>query len=133
MAKKKWTPPPPNDERLEGLAKIVFDHGLEYTNRWLASYNGPPIDPDDFYRYQQTFLLADIRLPSSRLISIQTGYGDDGGPVVLTASFRFGYYPDATNWSLHWIVQEFDATPTLIYGADSRGVLDFLNLPEEAE
>jgi len=119
---------------MTGLAAEALKNYINWLNKWFEADPLPDqvqLTEDDFYRYGETLLLGEI-LPKeedSQIIHFQAGYGDDGGPAYITAAFDLDTRYKGEPF-LMWMVQDFDSTPSLIFGADNHGVLNFLNIPQ---
>lgn len=70
---------------------------------------------EDWFKYEgETYLIESKEYDGyfkPKLVVLHAGYGDEGGPALLIASFdsnQLGYH-------MRWLMHEFDLTPQLIY------------------
>jgi hypothetical protein len=130
---------PLTEEQQETIVNSALDIFVEYLNLWMRE--GPVPDPDTHLYTREMWTTTDHdrdlygecrwkeldpeAYPDS-LVKITCSDGDDGGPNELYVGIEYGGYTDETHRledvRVHWIVQVFDTTPTLIYEVE-KGIL----------
>ena len=129
---------PKQEIGLNPPARVALKKYIEYLNLWqedekrrYPDYEGHKFEWEDFFKYGETKLLKDFDVPgyfTERIIVMQVGTGDEGGPSLLIAKFaRDGKpgRPREDEWMMRWMMQEFDTMGAMIW---SEG--KWLNVPE---
>jgi hypothetical protein len=133
------------DEKIDkdALARIALAKYAEWLNLWIAEDRTPQwpivdLTVDDFFKYEgETEILGLVEIGGWRNylhMVIRAGYGDEGGPSFIFATFRndlLDGHPE-----LVFMVQEFDtyiqAIYDVVYNDQKREFAEkFLNGPKE--
>jgi hypothetical protein len=91
----------------------VLEMYREWLNAWFAQDDIPPLNIEDFFEHGETYHLGFTSSGWYDIWTFSAGYGDDGGPAVLTAWVNADGYPGGG--SIHTIVQDFDTDQQFIY------------------
>ena len=135
---------PKREVGLNQLARATLNKFIEFLNKWdedekrtYPAYEGYEFKWEDFFKYDETKLLKDFEVSSyglgpERIIVMQAGTGDEGGPSLLIAKFVKDDVnpgrPKDGSWHMRWLLQEFDTMGQLIW-SDGK----WQNVPELAE
>jgi hypothetical protein len=111
-------------DMLSAAEKKMLRMWVDYMNAWFQAdgIGDIRVTLDDFFstEWRETFSIATVETGWHNLVTMSAGYGDDGGPSILTAWVIAPGYPgsDDDDPRISALAQDFDTMPTMVYTAE---------------